>query len=144
MLSLPSVYDEDPAAVIHGALSVSCDGSAMTVAIPRRISNQVGGISMSLSDRSCIGVMNKTHLYITERFDRCKFKKQMSLFQTTYTNYVSWYGNVCFVVMISLHSYWIHSFFYSYIIHMTVAELLRNLLILSLKFYYLQGHQIPE
>ncbi|XP_064090402.1 transforming growth factor beta receptor type 3-like [Macrobrachium nipponense] len=83
-----TVYGEDRAAVINGALSVSCDSSSMTVAIPRRISSQVGGISMSLSDHSCLGVMNETHIYITERFEKCKFKRRMSTYQTTYTNHV--------------------------------------------------------
>ncbi|XP_069990405.1 transforming growth factor beta receptor type 3 [Penaeus vannamei] len=84
----PTVYAEDPTTLIHGALSVSCDQNSMTVAIPRRISERVGGISMSLADRSCTGVLNATHVVIKQKFSRCSFTHQNSAYQTTYTNYV--------------------------------------------------------
>ncbi|KAK7077680.1 hypothetical protein SK128_021831, partial [Halocaridina rubra] len=84
----PSGYDIDPSVVIQRALIVMCDQTSMTVAVPRRISEGVGGIKMSLSDHSCSGVMNNSHIYIKERFGRCKFKQQISPYLTTYTNYV--------------------------------------------------------
>ncbi|XP_042235640.1 transforming growth factor beta receptor type 3-like [Homarus americanus] len=80
---------EDVAAVIQAALSVSCDESTMTVAIPYDVSERVGGISMSLRDHSCTGAMNISHIVIRENFSRCKFTRQNSPYQTTYTNYVS-------------------------------------------------------
>ncbi|KAG7161260.1 Transforming growth factor beta receptor type 3-like [Homarus americanus] len=84
-----SVDAEDVAAVIQAALSVSCDESTMTVAIPYDVSERVGGISMSLRDHSCTGAMNISHIVIRENFSRCKFTRQNSPYQTTYTNYVS-------------------------------------------------------
>ena len=84
------MYVEDPRTLIDSALSVSCDQSRMTVALPRRIAECVGGISMSLSDRSCTGVLNATHIVIKEKFSRCSFTHQNSAFQTTFTNYVSY------------------------------------------------------
>ncbi|XP_071519863.1 transforming growth factor beta receptor type 3-like [Panulirus ornatus] len=85
----PTVYAEDVAAVIQGALSVRCDDNAMTVAIPYYVSERVGGISISLADRSCTGFMNVSHIVIKEKFGRCRFTRQSSSYQTTYTNYVN-------------------------------------------------------
>ncbi|XP_045596803.2 LOW QUALITY PROTEIN: transforming growth factor beta receptor type 3 [Procambarus clarkii] len=85
----PTVYAEDVAGVIQAGLSVSCDENTMTVAIPFYISERVGGISMSLGDRSCPGVMNASHIVVKEIFGRCKFMTQSSSYQTTYTNYVN-------------------------------------------------------
>ncbi|CAL4068391.1 unnamed protein product, partial [Meganyctiphanes norvegica] len=79
---------EDPATTIRKSLTFTCEKDHVMVAVPRYLSQKVGGISMHLDDRNCRGVANRTHIYLKASFNKCKFRNSNSPYRIKYKNSV--------------------------------------------------------
>ncbi|CAL4068043.1 unnamed protein product, partial [Meganyctiphanes norvegica] len=79
---------EDPATTIRNSLTFTCEKDQVVVAVPRHLSQKVGGISMYLDDRKCHSAANRTHIYIKAKFRDCKFTHSNSLYRIKYKNSV--------------------------------------------------------